>query len=1008
MSTGSRVSRVVWVAAGLAGVCLAGSAWMVARGTVAAPAAGHLAAAAGLFVAAVVLRVDIRVGSNRLVFLWSDTAFVLALLLLPLPWVVPVTTVGKAAAMAILFGPVKCVYNTAAHALAATASTAAVAAVGGMSAAWPASLGMLLAAGVVYDLLCTALAAAVVATANGTNPITVWRGSLRMQALTMVGNLAVTVGALAIASLDRRLILALPAAAVVLHHAYQTAQRGRAERDSGRQLSQAISALSHLDEATILSQTAARAAELLSADGAEVIHYTAPTTAAGEVFSFPDGESAHGHSRWTQAVDLLDPDGEQPVGEIRVHFNQPVRLAERDHAALQALAAATRNALSAAKAHAEVAYLATHDPVTSLPTRQLLLQQIDAHLGTAPATRPVGMIIIRLVEFAEVARALGHEANDDLLRHVADRLRRARAGDEITARLDGYDLAVFIPDVTNLRDLNGRVDSLLAALSAPITVSRATTISLAAAGGITYAPPSNVDAIELLRQATVALTWTSKGFPIKYYRAVNDTSSGPTILLVAAEFQEALHGDQLILFYDPIIDLNDGTPVAAEAFVHWLHPTRGGLFPPDELLPVLDHASLLGPYTDWLLHHALAERARWTDLEPSLPVSINLPANCLLDSGLPHRVARALSDASLAPGQLMLELPEVATLTAMTTIDPVLEELLGLGVRIAIDDVGSSANSLTRLTRIPATDVKISSEIVTTMIRSAEARAIAAAAAELARSVDLQVTAIGARTAEQLLAACNVGVHAAQGTVFHRLLRWQRGACGALAAHTPRGSHHDSSRDPAPPRPRPRRSVMTCSGPAAARGQPAGLGVECGLSLTTGARSPDESAVAISANAASRSAGSSRSTNRIPSRLSVSCCTQRASRSVPDTATGSPQRFQPRAITLARRRQSVGLVRTLPRQGRRPARPQRSSPWRTRRCPHHNRALCQVTRTGTSVRCLTLCAVISSALSAACPHPGQHGGRPGAVVTCAVQTRRPSDPRCRARPPVAPAAQPVP
>src|SRR6266702_431420 len=96
VSTGSRVSRVVWATAGVAGLCLAASATMMIRSAASVPAASHLVAAAGLFVAAVVLRVDVRVGSNRLIFVWGDAAFVLALLLLPLPWVVPVTTLGKA------------------------------------------------------------------------------------------------------------------------------------------------------------------------------------------------------------------------------------------------------------------------------------------------------------------------------------------------------------------------------------------------------------------------------------------------------------------------------------------------------------------------------------------------------------------------------------------------------------------------------------------------------------------------------------------------------------------------------------------------------------------------------------------------------------------------------------------------------------------------------------------------------------------------------------------------
>lgn len=764
MSTGSRVGRVVSVAAGLAALCLAGWAAVIARAATAAPSAAHLASAVGLFVAAVILRVDVRVGSSRLVFLWGDTAFVLVLVLLPLPWVVLATTVGKAVGMAVMrLKPIKSVYNAAAHTIAASAVTAVVGIAGAVVGPWQIRLGALLAAGAGYDLLCTALAAVVVGTANGSNPVTVWRTSLGMQGLTMAGNLTVTAGALALVTLDPRLVLAVPPAAVVLHQAYQAVQHRRSDRESGRRLARAITALGHLDESTVLSRTAAHAAELLSAVSAEVVHYTPSSASADEVYSYPDGGPPHDAYRWTHAVPLLGSGEGRPFGEIRVHFTQPVRLADREHAALQALAAASSNALAAAKAHAHAAYLATHDPVTSLPTRQLLLKRIDAHLdGAAHSGTPVGMILIGLVEFTEVAHALGDEARDDLLRHAADRLRHATTRDETAARMDGCDFGVFVPDIPNFRHISGRAETLLAGIATPARL-RYGTVSLDARAGITFAPPNTIDSAELLRQATVALARTRRALtPVEYYRAVDDTSAGPATLLIAAELQQALADDQLALCYQPIIDLNDGTPVAAEATVHWLHPTRG-LSPPHQFLPVLEHGSLLSPYTDWLLHEALAERARWTDLDPALPVSINLCAASLLDRDLPRRVAGALSDAGVKAHQLMVEVADATTVGAMTTGDAVLEELGDLGVRIAVDDFGSGCSSLTRLIRVPASYLKISPKIVNDLLGSPQAHAIVTAAAELARTIDLRVVAVGVRTPEHLLAARDAGANAAQG-----------------------------------------------------------------------------------------------------------------------------------------------------------------------------------------------------------------------------------------------------
>jgi diguanylate cyclase (GGDEF)-like protein len=775
----ARLTRFVWITACLALPCLAGSLVIILWSAEPAPPVTHLAVAGALSAAAYALRLDIRLGSHRWVLAWGDTALVLALLVLPVPWVIPVTAVGRAAGGAVSFlrhQPVKLIYNTSVHILAATLAVGTATSIGHLplDVREARDVAALLAAGVVYDLTCNTLIAAVIAVANASKPSTAWRGGLGLQTLTMAGNLTATAGALALASMDRRLILVLPVAAVVLQQAYQAVQRSRADRDSARQLAQAISALGHLDEATILSRTATHAAALLSADSAEVVlHPTDAGAQSAAVFSPPSGSGA---SRlqgpwWTEAVDLLDPDADDPVGEIRVHFVQPVRLTDRERGLLSTLAAATRNALAAASAHAEAEHLAavlshevTHDAVTALPTRQLLLERIDTHLDQARHSdrTAVGVILIGLVEFSEVSRTLGHEARDQLLHHAAQRLRHAGTLGELAARLDDNQFAVFVHEVDHLRDLRSRSDSLLAALATPIRLD-AGVVSLDATAGIAYARPTTTDSTELLRQATVALaaTWRT-GSRIEYYRPAEDTSSGPSALLVATELQEALRAGQLTLHYQPIIDLHSGAPVAAEALVRWLHPNRG-MLPPHYFVPVLEQASLLAPYTDWLLHEALTERARWDDLDPALPVSVNLSARSLLDRELPTRVTDAVANAGLRPQQLMLELTESLALSTMSIVDRVLEDLRALGVRIAVDDFGSGYSSLARLLRVPATDLKIAPELIDSMLGSPQARAIVHAAAGIANSVNLRVTAVGARSASHLLAARDAGVHAAQG-----------------------------------------------------------------------------------------------------------------------------------------------------------------------------------------------------------------------------------------------------
>ncbi len=353
MLTARWLERYVTGVCCLAALCLGGAGWQLARHPGPAPSALR-AAAAGLFLLGIALRVDIRIGSHRLVNVWCDTAFVLALLWIPLPWVVPLTAVGKGAGLVLLRRPrVKLAYNAAVHVIAATAATAVVGAltVQPLQVRVARDLAVLLVAQAVYSLICNAWTVAVVAVANAASPAAIWRAGLGLQTLTMAGDLVVTATALALARLDPGLILLLPATALIPHQIYQGAMRGRVERESGRRLEEALSSLAELDEAAVLAHTAAAAADLVSADHAEVVRFG--PTGGPAALTGPGGRAA-GPVRYrsTAAVDLLEPAGGGRLGEIRVYFRQQVRLADRERTLLLTLAAAARNAVAAAQANA--------------------------------------------------------------------------------------------------------------------------------------------------------------------------------------------------------------------------------------------------------------------------------------------------------------------------------------------------------------------------------------------------------------------------------------------------------------------------------------------------------------------------------------------------------------------------------------------------------------------------------------------------------------------------------
>lgn len=781
-NTPRRLAIYVGSVAAVAALVLAAAALLLPH-SAPRPAGPSIVAVAALAFAAILLRLEIRLGTHRWVLSWGDTAIALSFLLAPAAWVVLLTTAGKATASGITYNrrqPIKLIYNTAAHTIAAALAALTALTVGRtpLDARDARDVVALLLAGAVYDLVCELLTVVVIAVANGSKPASVWRAGLGLATLTMGGNLTVTAGVLALAGINHRLILLLPAAALVVQKAYQEAQRARIDRESARRLTEAITALGDLDEATILSRAAAHAASLLSAAGADVALYGAsdgPDSVATTAAASPDRRSGARLPGpwWTETVRLLQPTDDEPAGEIRVHFAQPVRLTGRERGLLAALAAATRNALSAARAHADVEHLAavlsreiTHDSLTGLPTRQLLLEGVDEHLAllrnAAASTAAVGLVLIGLVEFSEVSRTLGHDARDDLLRHTAARLQRAATGGERVYRMEEDQFAVFAPEVNQVRDLRLRAESLLASLATPTRIE-AGAVVLQAAAGIAYARPSAVDSTELLRQATVAIAATRRArSSVEYYRPTEDTTSGTSALLLAAELHEALTDKHLMVQYQAIADLHTTAPIGAEAVACWLHPTQGMILS-DKFRPVLEQPSLLAPYTEWLLHEALTDRAGWHDLDADLPISINLSARCLLDHGLPAQLSRALADAGLRPNQLMLEFDETAVFAAESTMDAALEELRELGIRVAVDGFGSGPGSLIRLLHLPVTDLKIAAHVTNALLSSPQARAIVRATREIADSMGIRVIATEARTALHLLAARDAGAHAVQG-----------------------------------------------------------------------------------------------------------------------------------------------------------------------------------------------------------------------------------------------------
>jgi EAL domain-containing protein (putative c-di-GMP-specific phosphodiesterase class I) len=367
----------------------------------------------------------------------------------------------------------------------------------------------------------------------------------------------------------------------------------------------------------------------------------------------------------------------------------------------------------------------------------------------------------------QVGSALGIDARAEVLRQVSDRLRAAVQVGELPARIGEAEFALLVPMVDGPRSFLERAERVLESVSAPARVG-SVEVALDAAAGVALSTGRSVQARELVRQATVALTLTERtGVRVEPYRMEDDPAGGLDGGLLASELVEALGSGELVLRYEPVVDLHTGAPLAVEATPRWLHLTRG-LVMPERFMPTLQQPELVGRYAEWLLREAVVQRSVWVDLDPALAVSVKLPAGALLGRGLRGQVSEALMRVGLPPNQLMVEVAESLALGPVSTVDAVLESLREVGTRVAVGGFGRGTSSLTRLIRVPASDVKLAAEVVESIRVAPESEAIARAAVEIARGTGMRVTAVGALTVEDLLAARDAGVQAAQGPALYR------------------------------------------------------------------------------------------------------------------------------------------------------------------------------------------------------------------------------------------------
>jgi len=410
----------------------------------------------------------------------------------------------------------------------------------------------------------------------------------------------------------------------------------------------------------------------------------------------------------------------------------------------------------------EMEHRALHDELTGLPNRTLLADLLEQALRVAKRDgTSAGLLLLDLDRFKEVNDTLGHDYGDELLRQIGPRLSGVLRGVDTIARLGGDEFAVLLPEVRGVEEATEVAAALLAALAIPFTVE-GIGVDVEASVGVVISGEHGQDAITLMQRADIAMyVAKTQHLGVFVYDATIDGHSASKLALVG-DLRRALDCGELVLHYQPKVSISTGEVLGAEALVRWQHPERGLIFP-DEFIPLAENTGLMNPLTRHVLDAALAQARTWVDAGRPLPIAVNLSARDLHDERFADLVAQLLARHDISAHLLELEVTETAIMFDPVRARATLQELSALGIRLSLDDFGAGYTSLSQLTSMPISEIKIDRSFVTTMADDPSNALIVRSVVELGHNLGLTLVAEGVETQIVLNALAGLGCDVAQG-----------------------------------------------------------------------------------------------------------------------------------------------------------------------------------------------------------------------------------------------------
>jgi diguanylate cyclase (GGDEF)-like protein len=419
----------------------------------------------------------------------------------------------------------------------------------------------------------------------------------------------------------------------------------------------------------------------------------------------------------------------------------------------------------------ELAFLATHDPLTGLPNRTLVLARVEQMLArSARSQEPVAALFIDLDNFKSINDTLGHGVGDELLQAVTARLRGVVREADALGRLGGDEFVVIAEELSFEVGPELVAERLLAALAPPFHLGEREEVRLTVSASIGIAIGQRTTAGELLRDADIAMyraKWDGRNRYAVFESGMQ--SSVQDRMELEMDLRDALARGEFVLAYQPTLDLSDMRPTGVEALIRWDHPSRGRV-QPDAFIPLLEETGLIVEVGRWVLQEACGQAAVWRGAGHAIGMAVNVSGRQLDSDELISHIEDALAQSGLDPCALTIEITET---TLMRNIEQTAQRLVAikeLGVRIAIDDFGTGYSSLAHLQRFPVDALKIDRSFIAGLKDNREGETLIHTLVQLGKALSIETFAEGIEQEEELSLLQAESCDSGQGFLFARPL----------------------------------------------------------------------------------------------------------------------------------------------------------------------------------------------------------------------------------------------